>query len=338
MGRAKPSMPNLQKLIALFQQVECVRLCRHTDSITARLKIVPGPSPGVLSSEDACIQTTPAPAQPLKEGGRFMTHLHIDGMHLMKSDPEFMLSFSAFLCSDAAMHLEELVAPKVEYTTTTFIEVDHIEQHMWTCRNLKVLALSFGTETQADRNDWYPARTMLAFIVVNCPRLRYLEISRHVFNMSVRCGVCFLSRLEHLEQLVITTSQFTSWGGHQGSVKLARWMRVKPTLVDMVLGQSSLVLCRRIAKLDDEMGYFGLPEGRRMLWPPKTYRSAARRKDPIATASASEGACWRRLRSIRIQITGVVKDDMKVKAEQEVALMRKAFPGIEYSLCYGENI
>ncbi|KAF9970737.1 hypothetical protein BGZ73_006493 [Actinomortierella ambigua] len=285
-----------------------------------------------VSSDGPHSQTTLVRPQAPMHGGRFMTHLHVDGVRLMKNNPKFMHSFSTFLLSEAAAHLGELVAPKVEYTTT-FIEVDDIQRYMWTCRNLKVLVISFGTETQADRSDWYPARTMLAFIVVNCPRLIHLEISRHIFNMSIRCGFCFLSRLKHLERLVITTSQFSSWGGHQGSVKLARWMRVQPTLKDILFGQSSLALCRRIAKLDKGDGYFGLPEGRRMLWPSKTSRTGASGKDPNASPAPSERACWSMLRSIHIDITGTMTDDMRDKANQEAALMHKAFPHIEYTIC-----
>ncbi|KAF9541505.1 hypothetical protein EC957_003003 [Mortierella hygrophila] len=187
-----------------------------------------------------------------------LTRLELLAYRFSQED-SLISNLHAFLTE--AVHLQHLVAPKVNYWTE-FLEMkdvqpsngagapvvrttadgQHHNQHQhpatsimsaaasgannsqwstsktktwgWACRNLETLHLGFKakeTHTPNDHDDMKArkrliteeSRILFGFIARNCPQLRDLHIRKYSLDLSLEGGLCLLTQLRELEQLVI---------------------------------------------------------------------------------------------------------------------------------------
>ncbi|KAF9939511.1 hypothetical protein BGZ65_010353 [Modicella reniformis] len=79
-----------------------------------------------------------------------------------------------------------------------------IQRRMWACRGLRTLHLPFHSLGE-DHPSVENGRIMFGYLARACPDLRDLAIQRKDLNMTLKGGMCLLTRMRHLERLTIVT-------------------------------------------------------------------------------------------------------------------------------------
>ncbi|KAF9161368.1 hypothetical protein DFQ26_004639, partial [Actinomortierella ambigua] len=274
-----------------------------------------------------------------------------------------------FLCSPTAVHLKELVAPELKFPS--FYVVPHrkggdgdsavrtvitstsgsssTNHKRWACQGLEVLSLQFasygdGSNYRAGSRPMCREmeRRVCAFLVLHCPRLRYLAL-HHPLRMSrdfeAASGICFLGRLAHLEHLVLylaaaleghssgkdTKRRRHDEDGHYPSAFDLGWMRTKLSPVDGIPKRMewNLAMCRRVAMKKSGCGHFLTQDGGFDLLCPQEGQSPA-----------EEGALWLDLKSVKFvnRITLDAKDDGAHQLQdviRERRVVQRVLPQVE---------
>ncbi|KAG0225458.1 hypothetical protein BGW41_004695 [Actinomortierella wolfii] len=250
-------------------------------------------------------------------------------------------AFHAFLCSDKARHLKQLHAPMVKYDAEY---LDPQRRTEWTCRGLELLALGFLPKESHDRFSAASSRSMFGFLATMCPRLRYLEIERAHLVASPESGLCFLSRLEELEELVLRTKYFYHWGDYDLTSRPIPpwWASREPTLLQQLKHQDSLGLCRTVSQRDAMGGHFGTLRGKGVLWKNHNHTTTAAITEAETTTTTtksastklSSGACWHKLKKICIQLDEEIEKRNDERNQLRVRAIRKAIPQCQVSIEY----
>ncbi|KAF9977449.1 hypothetical protein BGZ73_005947 [Actinomortierella ambigua] len=183
------------------------------------------------------------------------------------------------------------------------------------------------------------SRRVLSFIVTSFPRLRRLTIWRSCVNLSDDAGgMCFVSRLAHLESLTLKANHKHLWYWPRVSEApfeaMPRWLVQDPTDHDRARGRTSLQLCRTVASLDGEEegeSYFATPHGKAMLWPEKASSSSSSSWQPKAP-ELEEGCLWRNMREIRISVLDQV-DGQEEYLNTTCDILRRLRPDINVDGC-----
>ncbi|KAG0268535.1 hypothetical protein DFQ27_006451 [Actinomortierella ambigua] len=265
-------------------------------------------------------------------------------------------TFHAFLCSHHARHLQELHAPMVKYDAE-YLEPSRRTE--WTCRDLRLLALGFLPKERQDTLSATYSRNMFGFLVTTCPRLRSLELERALLVASRDSGLCFLSRLECLEELTLRTKYFYHWGSFDLTSRPLPpwWASLDPTLVQQLKHQDSLALCRAVSRRDPNSGHFGTLRGKGVLGKkvmtgpsneeeeeeeeeegdgknlPTTAATAPATR-PTPPTRPSTGACWHKLRTIRIQLHEELEKRNDERNQLRVRAIQKSIPHCRVKIEY----
>ncbi|KAF9977270.1 hypothetical protein BGZ73_006531 [Actinomortierella ambigua] len=316
---------------ALSNLVGCVRdTFRHAKELaTSHLTSVHDPVPAIFKVD------------------KFLTRLEIT-LSTCWDRHEFPTpTFHEFLCSPQARHLRELHAPMVKYDAE-YLEPDRRTE--WACRDLQLLALGFLPKERQDTLSAAYSRNMFGFLVTTCPKLKSLELERALLVASRDSGLCFLSRLEALEELTLRTKYFYHWGDFDLTSRPLPpwWASPDPAIIQQLKHQDSLALCRAVSQRDANGGHFGTPRGKAVLWkttpcPDGSLSLAA--GETVSTGSTSSslisspskpstGARWHNLHRIRIQLHEPLEKRNDERNQLRARAIQKTMPHCKVSIEY----
>ncbi|KAF9974518.1 hypothetical protein BGZ73_002076 [Actinomortierella ambigua] len=272
---------------------------------------------------------------------RHLTRLEISGTKEHATLNQ--LSLDKYLKSKEAQTLQELVVTMIEYDPAPPISYGRTMEY-WACEGLRVLDMAFQGREQVPLDTLILSRQLFGFIVVNCPRLCELRITRRALAMGSMGGLCLTSRLASLERLTLCSTAFVHWvdcgeteshnsrhSDHrhrrrlphlqEGSVAYGdpRWVISDPTYVDIKHGISSLKLCRKVATTDNKFWSWMLRRrGKELLWPGKDFSSlSSPPSSPLPLSSLTDNHVVSKVEKLKTAMIRAMKKPLQqVKANK----------------------
>ncbi|KAK3805751.1 MAG: hypothetical protein J3Q66DRAFT_407309 [Benniella sp.] len=226
-----------------------------------------------------------------------------------------------------------------------------LRRKMWACRGLRTLRLQFCS-LESDHPSPDNARIMFGYIARACPELRELGIERRALNMTLKGGMCLLTRIKHLERLTIVTStrvklerKDLEWlTQHPAKRSKLTWLQKKPKIpqrfqapTTAIPDASSSITLRDSSSgmsigTDDDISIHSTRTSELELWTLEDMKHVgATAEMNTCRQEIAEHGCWPKLSFLGIQCSPMLSTRIVLLEDYLPAIVYEVRPDIEFS-------